>query len=321
MVMKLASYKDGSRDGQLVVVSGDLSSAHYASGIASRLQQALDDWNFFAPQLQDLSDALEQGKARHAFPFEPERCMAPLPRAFQWIDAVAEDSGPPMLCHGAIDGFLGPCDDVVVETEDWGVDFEPRLCVVTGDVPRGASPERALEAVRLVLLASVIQLRSLPATEECGVNAASLQGRLATGFGPVALTPSALGTAWREGRVHATVQALRGGRKLAIHEAAGAQLCDFGELIALAARVHGLAAGTVVGSGPLDGAAGGSTGKRSAEARGQGAAAAGDLGFGERLRIEARIRGGQAPWGAIEQMLVPPGGRRAHGPGTAEALA
>ncbi|HOV19853.1 MAG TPA: fumarylacetoacetate hydrolase, partial [Ottowia sp.] len=87
--MKLASYKDGSRDGQLVVVSRDLATAHYATGIASRLQQVLDDWNFMAPQLQDLSDALNRGQARHPFPFEPARCMAPLPRAYQWVDGSA----------------------------------------------------------------------------------------------------------------------------------------------------------------------------------------------------------------------------------------
>ena len=81
--MKLATYKDGSRDGQLVVVSRDLSQAVYASHIANRLQQVLDDWNYLSPQLQDLSDNLNNGRARHAFPFDPKQCMAPLPRAFQ----------------------------------------------------------------------------------------------------------------------------------------------------------------------------------------------------------------------------------------------
>ncbi|MFM2427915.1 MAG: hypothetical protein RL707_1742, partial [Pseudomonadota bacterium] len=79
--MKLATYKDGTRDGQLLVVSRDLSTAHYATGIATRLQQVLDDWGFMAPQLQDLYETLNNGKARHAFAFDPARCMAPLPRA------------------------------------------------------------------------------------------------------------------------------------------------------------------------------------------------------------------------------------------------
>ena len=87
--MKLATYKDGSRDGQLLVVSRDLATAHYASGVAGTLQQVLEDWNFLSPQLQDLYDALNQGRARHAFPFEPSRCMAPLPRAYQWVHGAA----------------------------------------------------------------------------------------------------------------------------------------------------------------------------------------------------------------------------------------
>src|SRR3954451_3481775 len=126
--MKLASYKDGSRDGQLVVVSRDLTTAHFATGIATRLQQALDDWNFIAPLLQDLSVALNHGKTRHAFPFEPARCMAPLPRAYQWADGSAylnhvelvrkargaqmpeSFHGDPLMYQGGSDDFLGPCD-------------------------------------------------------------------------------------------------------------------------------------------------------------------------------------------------------------------
>ena len=124
--MKLATYKDGSRDGQLVVVSRDLSTAHYATGIASKLQQVLDDWNFLAPQLEDLYSTLNQGKARHAFPFDPERCMAPLPRAYQWADgsayinhvelvrAARNSEVPasfytdPLMYQGGSDDFIGP---------------------------------------------------------------------------------------------------------------------------------------------------------------------------------------------------------------------
>ena len=129
--MKLATYKDGSRDGQLVVVSRDLSTAHYATGIATRLQQVLDDWDFLAPQLQDLYDTLNHGKARHAFPFDPALCMAPLPRAYQWADgsayinhvelvrAARNSEVPasfytdPLMYQGGSDDFIGPQDDVV----------------------------------------------------------------------------------------------------------------------------------------------------------------------------------------------------------------
>ena len=159
--MKLATYKDGSRDGQLVVVSRDLSTAHYATGIATRLQQVLDDWNFLAPQLQDLYATLNSGKARHAFPFDPKMCMAPLPRAYQWADGSAyinhvelvraarnsevpasfyED---PLMYQGGSDDFIGPCDPVVVPSEDYGIDFEAEIAVITGDVPMCATPEQA----------------------------------------------------------------------------------------------------------------------------------------------------------------------------------
>ena len=139
--MKLATYKDGSRDGQLVVVSRDLSTAHYATGIASKMQQVLDDWNFMAPQLQDLYETLNNGKARHAFPFDPALCMAPLPRAYQWADGsayinhvelvrAARDSEvpqsfyeDPLMYQGGSDDFIGARDDVVCPSEDYGIDF------------------------------------------------------------------------------------------------------------------------------------------------------------------------------------------------------
>ena len=147
--MKLATYKDGSRDGQLVVVSRDLSMAHYASAVASRLQQALDDWNFIAPSLQDLYEVLNQGKARHAFPFDPRMCMAPLPRAYQWADgsaylnhvelvrAARHSEVPesyytePLMYQGGSDDFFGPTDDVVCVSESHGIDFEAELAVIT----------------------------------------------------------------------------------------------------------------------------------------------------------------------------------------------
>src|SRR5689334_16297271 len=137
--MKLASYKDGSRDGQLVVVSRDLATAHYATGIATRLQQVLDDWSFLSPQLEDLYTTVNHGRARHAFPFDPKMCMAPLPRAYQWADGSAFISHvalvrkarnaevpesfytDPLMYQGGSDDFLGPCDDIVVPSEKMGI--------------------------------------------------------------------------------------------------------------------------------------------------------------------------------------------------------
>src|SRR3990167_2301933 len=201
--MKLATYKDASRDGQLVVVSRDLSTAHYATGIASKLQQVLDDWNFMSPQLQDLYEQLNNGKSRHAFPFEPAQCMAPLPRAYQWADGSAFINHvelvrkarhaevpasfytDPLMYQGGSDDFLGPCDDVLVASEAFGIDFEAEVAVITGDVPMGASPEQALEGIRLVMLANDWSLRHL-IPDELAKGFGFVQSKPATAFSPVA---------------------------------------------------------------------------------------------------------------------------------------
>jgi fumarylacetoacetate (FAA) hydrolase len=177
--MKLATYKDGSRDGQLVVVSRDLTTAHYASGIAGRLQQVLDDWNFMSPQLEDLAASLNGGKARHAFPFEPAKCMAPLPRAYQWADGSAFVNHvelvrrarnaempasfwtDPLMYQGGSDDFIGPCDDIVAASTDWGIDFEAEVAVITGDIAMGTRAEAAIDGIRLVMLANDVSLRNL----------------------------------------------------------------------------------------------------------------------------------------------------------------
>jgi fumarylacetoacetate (FAA) hydrolase len=177
--MKLATLKDGSRDGQLVVVSRDLASAHFAQSIAPTLQGALDDWAFMAPQLEDLSLTLNAGRARHAFTVDPTQCMAPLPRAFQWLDGstyvnhvelvrrARKAEMPqrfwhdPLMYQGGSDDFLGPCDEAVFASEDWGIDFEAELAVITDDVPMGASPEQCADHIRLLMLANDWSLRTL----------------------------------------------------------------------------------------------------------------------------------------------------------------
>src|SRR5439155_26500239 len=174
--MKLASYKDGSRDGQLVVVSRDLATGHYASGIATRLQQVLDDWSFLSPQLEDLATSLDHGKARHAFAFDPTRCMAPLPRAYQvaggpafvhHVELVRRARNAempasfwtdPLMYQGGSDDFLGPRDDIVAASEDWGIDFGAEVAVVTGDVAMATGADAAVESVRLVMLANDVSL-------------------------------------------------------------------------------------------------------------------------------------------------------------------
>ena len=208
--MKLATYKDASRDGQLVVVSRDLSTAHYATGIANKLQQVLDDWRFMAPQLRDLYELLNSGKARHAFPFDPARCMAPLPRAYQWasgpafishverlhktLDAQLPKSfyTEPQMRQGGSDSFIGPCDDVEIASEALGIDFEAQVAVITGDMPMGANPEESLDGIRLLMLANDVSLRRLM-TDEPAKGLGFLQGHPATAFSPLAITPDEVG--------------------------------------------------------------------------------------------------------------------------------
>src|SRR5690606_16589342 len=165
--MKLATLRDGSRDGQLVVVSRDLASAHYATGIAQRLQQVLDDWGFLAPQLQDLYDALNAGRARHAFPFDPAQCLAPLPRAYQCLEAVPGSPGAavptlPQLAGDAPGGARDPLPERAVAAVP---DFGAGLAVVTGDLPAASTSDQALDAVRLLMLCNSVALRALEPAE------------------------------------------------------------------------------------------------------------------------------------------------------------
>jgi len=334
--MKLATYKDGSRDGQLVVVSRDLATAHYATGISERLQHALDDWNFLSPQLQDLYDTLNHGKARHAFAFDPTRCMAPLPRACQWADgsafinhvelvrAARTSEVPasyytdPLMYQGGSDDFLGPCDDVVVPSEDFGIDFEAEIAVVTGDVPMCATPEQALEGVRLLMLANDVSLRQL-IPGELAKGFGFFQSKPATAFSPVAITPDELGDAWQGGRVHLTLQSTWNGRRVGLCDAGPEMTFHFGQLIAHMCKTRNVRAGSVVGSGTVsnrgvEGAGGRMewpkgysciAEKRAIETIQDGQPATEYMKFGDTIRIEMKGKDGQTLFGAIDQKIAP----------------
>lgn len=265
--MKLATYRDGSRDGQLVVVSRDLTTAHYATGIATRLQQVLDDWNFLAPQLQDLYVTLNQGKARHAFPFDPAMCMAPLPRAYQWADGsaylnhvelVRKARGgempasfwiDPLMYQGGSDSFIGPRDAVVAD-EAWGIDFEAEVTVVTGDVALGASPEEAAQAIRLVMLVNDVSLRNL-IPNELAKGFGFFQSKPASAFSPVAVTPDELGVAWKDAKVHLPLVVHLNDKLFGKPNAGVDMTFDFGRLVAHVAKTRALEAGSIIGSGTV----------------------------------------------------------------------
>ncbi len=325
--MKLASYKDESRDGQLVVVSRDLSTAHYATGIATRMQQVLDDWNFMSPQLEDLYHTLNQGKARHAFAFDPRQCAAPLPRAFQWVDgssylnhvelvrkaygAEVPESiySDPLMYQGASDDFLGCRDPIVCPNEAWGIDFEAEIAVITGDIPMGCSADRALEGIRLLMLANDVSLRELiPAEVAKGFG--FLQSKPATSFSPVAVTPDELGSAWQGGRVHLKLESVWNGKRVGLCDAGPEMAFHFGQLIAHAARTRNLRAGSIVGSGTVSNKEW-SQGyscileKRAIEAIESGSPKTAYMKHGDTIRIEMKGIDGMSVFGAIDQDVAP----------------
>ena len=324
--MKLATYSDGSRDGHLVVVSRDLSSAHYASAIATRLQQVLDDWNFLSPQLEDLYQTLNQGKARHAFNFEPAKCMAPLPRACQWADGSAFINHvelvrkarhaevpesfytDPLMYQGGSDDFLGPCDDIVCASEDFGIDFEAEVAVITGDVAMGTAPDAALESIRLLMLANDVSLRNLiPA--ELAKGFGFLQSKPATAFSPVAVTPDEIGGAWQGGRVHLNLESVWNGRRVGLCSAGPEMTFHFGQLIAHLCKTRNVRAGSIIGSGTVSNRDWGRgysciAEKRAIETIEGGAPKTAFMRHGDTIRIEMKGADGMSVFGAIEQRVA-----------------
>lgn len=325
--MKLATLKDGSRDGQLVVVSKDLSQAHYATGIANTLQQALDDWAFISPQLEDVSVALNQGRARHAFAFDTAQCMAPLPRAFQWADgsaylnhvelvrrarnATVPESfyTDPLMYQGGSDDFAGPRDPIVVPDTAYGIDFESEIAVITGDVAMQATPEEALESIRLVMLANDVSLRNL-IPDELAKGFGFVQSKPATAFSPVAVTLDEVGDLWQGGRLAGVLQSIWNGRRVGLCEAGPEMTFHFGQLIAHLAKTRRVRAGSVIGSGTVsnkDWANGYSciAEKRCIETIENGAPTTDFMAFGDTIRIEMKGRDGQSIFGAIDQVVTP----------------
>jgi fumarylacetoacetate (FAA) hydrolase len=324
--MKLATYKDGSRDGQLVVVSRDLASAHYASAIATRMQQVLDDWNFLSPQLEDLATRLNDGKAKNAFAFEAERCMAPLPRAYQWADGSAFVNHvelvrrarnaempasfwtDPLMYQGGSDDFLGPRDDIVHASEDWGIDFEAEVAVVTGDVSMGTDADSGVDRIRLVMLANDASLRNLvPA--ELAKGFGFFQSKPATAFSPVAVTPDELGDAWRGGRLHRDLESTWNGKRAGLCNAGEEMTFHFGQLIAHLCKTRNARAGSIVGSGTVsnkDWSRGYSciAEKRAIETIESGAPQTPFMRFGDTIRIEMKDADGRSIFGAIEQKVA-----------------
>ncbi|MGH8518598.1 MAG: fumarylacetoacetate hydrolase family protein, partial [Panacagrimonas sp.] len=266
--MKLATLKDGTRDGRLLVVSRDLASCAPAPATAHTLQKALDDWDAVLPQLQALSDQLNGGRIAGTMEFNPREVASPLPRAYQWADGsayvnhvelVRKARGAempasfwtdPLMYQGGSDSFIGPRDPILAQSEDWGVDLEAEVAVVTDDVPMGATPAAAASRIRLLMLANDVSLRNL-IPGELAKGFGFFQSKPSTAFSPVAVTPDELGDAWNGAKVRLPITVHLNGALFGQPHAGDDMTFDFAQLIAHAARTRELEAGTIVGSGTI----------------------------------------------------------------------
>lgn len=324
--MKVATFKDGSPDGVLHVVSRDLRHSVAATDIAPTLQSAIERWDEVAPALEQLYDALNAGQASGAAALDFARVAAPLPRAWQWLDASAfhshgdllekvfgleappEKHSVPLMYQGAGDELLGARDDVPLPSEDDGMDFEAELAVIVDRVPMAATAADATRHIRLVTLANDTSLRVL-AGKDLKTGFGFLQSKAATSFGPVAVTPDELGDAWREGRVHLPLHIHWNGEAFG-RPHCGAMGFSFEQLIAHAARTRNLAAGTIIGTGTISNENFREVGsaciaeRRAIELIDEGQPRTAYLKFGDRVRIEMFDGDGRSIFGAIDQAYV-----------------
>jgi fumarylacetoacetate (FAA) hydrolase len=327
--MKLGSLKHG-RDGQLVVVSRDLTRAVPATGIAPTLQAALDDWQGMRPKLEALARELEAGKATAAFDFADAlsqgKVAAPLPRAYEFVDGSAylphvervrkargakvpeSFYSDPLMYQAVSAGFYGPRDPVVVPDEAYGIDLEAEIVVVTDDVPMAATAAAAARHIVLVGLINDVSLRNLiPAELEKGFG--FLQSKPRSALSPVLVTPDELGPAWRDAKVHLPLRSWINGEWFGAPEAGDDMQFDFGQLIAHAAKSRPLVAGTIVGSGTVanqDESKGAScfAEKRMLEIIRDGKPSTPFMKFGDVVKIDLTDAEGRSICGAIEQTMT-----------------
>ena len=325
--MKLGSLKEGGRDGTLIVVSRDLTHAARATGIAPTLQAALDDWHNAAPRLNALYDEVNAGTAQGRFALDLNALAAPLPRAFEFVDGsaylphverVRKARGAevpesfytdPLMYQATSAGFLGPRDPVVVPSEDYGIDLEAEVLVVTDDVPMAVTPAQAAEHIQLVGLVNDVSLRGL------------IPGELAKGFGflqskprsalsPVLVTPDELGEAWQDTKLHLPMRTWINGQWFGQAECGVDMQFNFAQLVAHAAKTRPLTAGTLVGSGTIanhDTSLGASclAEQRTVETLRDGKPITPFLKYEDTVRIEITDAAGHSIFGAIEQVIAP----------------
>lgn len=330
--MKLASLKNDTRDGQLVVVSRDLTRCSPVGHIAETLQEALDNWKVLAPRLQRVADGVETG-AQPTQRFREHDALSPLPRAYQWADGSAyvnhvelvrkargAEMPPsfwkdPLMYQGGSDSFIAPRDPIQVADEAFGIDMEGELAVIVDDVPKGCSVRVARSAIRLIMLVNDISLRAL-IPDELNKGFGFFHAKPSSAFSPVAVTPEELDDAWIDGKLHLPLQVDLNGEAFGRANCGVDMTFDFGQLIAHAARTRALSAGSIIGSGTVSNKMGDGPGKpiteggvgfsciaelRTVETINDGAPATPFMQFGDTVRIEMKDNDGHSIFGAIEQ--------------------
>ncbi|MDJ0939446.1 MAG: fumarylacetoacetate hydrolase family protein [Woeseiaceae bacterium] len=329
--MKLASLNKG-RDGELVVVSKDLQRCLPAADVAPTLQAALDNWSAAEPGLAAIAARLDEGDGDA---FREDDCASPLPRAYQWADGsayvnhvelVRKARGAempesfwtdPLIYQGGSDSFVGPREPILAASEDWGIDFEAEVTVVTDDVPMGVDAADAASYIRLVMLVNDVSLRNL-IPGELAKGFGFFQSKPSSAFSPVAVTPDELGDAWRDGKLHLPLLSFLNGEAFGKPDAGVDMTFDFGQLIAHAAKTRPLAAGAIIGSGTISNKLDGGPGKpiadggvgysciaeiRMIETINAGKPSTPFLSFGDRVRIEMHDAAGASIFGAIDHVV------------------
>ena len=324
--LRLATLRDGSRDGSLALVDAALLRCMPVPGIARTLQAALDDWAAIAPRLAHELQRLDDDGWQHAQAFDAAACMAPLPRAFQWADASCyrnharlmyqwrkEPIPPryeeePLVYQGGSDVMLGPCEPLVATDEAHNIDLEAEIAVITTDVPMGTSADDAVNHIALVVLLNDVSLRAL-IPPELSRGFGFYQSKPATHFAPVAVTPAALGGAWRDATLHLPVTIHVNGECFGAPNAGEELVFHFGQVIAHLVQTRSLCAGSIVGAGTISNADPASGNACITEARVRASLAGKPdselrpyLRHGDRVRIEA-LDGPRSVFGAIDQVV------------------
>lgn len=324
--MNLATLKSQkSRDGELIVVNRDHTLAVRATSVAPNLREAIENWSVCAPQLQKISQELNQSSSKEAFVLKVEQLHSPLPRSFQWADGSAFLShvklvrmargAPlpetlktlPLMYQGGSDDFLAPLENIPQIDFAHGTDFEGEVAVVVDDVPMGVSADQALKHIILFLMVNDVSLRGL-IPEELAQGFGFFHSKPSSAFGPIAVTADELGEAWQGGRIHLPLRVEYNGAWFG-HPNAGEMHFHFGELIAHAARTRNLKAGTIIGSGTVsneDFSQGSSclAEKRMLEKINEGVIKTPFMKIGDRIKIEMRDAQGRNLFGTIEQTVA-----------------